>query len=233
MPRVEAHPVCIGDRFGDWTVVAPLPRNSARQSQSLCECKCGVSRPVAHSMLTRGKTHRCRKCAADARRKYGEKSGSPEHSIWRAMVGRCHSSESKAYRDYGARGITVCDRWRYSFESFLEDMGDRPSPDHSLDRIDNDGNYEPSNCRWVLIDVQSRNKRSSKLLTFRGETMCAADWADRLGMAREVLYGRLWNGWTVEESLSIPVGATRSTRKQLSEKGSHTEKASGASQAAR
>jgi len=128
----------------------------------------------------------------------------PEYKAWTAMHQRCKNPKCAGFEHYGGRGIKVCERWNYSI-AFLVDMGPRPSPKHSLDRIDNDGDYTPENCRWSLIAEQLRNTRRNKRITFRGETRCLADWAQLYGLDPNTLHARLTvYGWTVEEALTTP-----------------------------
>jgi hypothetical protein len=128
----------------------------------------------------------------------------PEYRAWQKMRQRCSNPKCQRYDRYGARGIRVCERWR-SFEAFFEDMGHRPSPRHSLDRIDNDGNYEPGNCRWATRAEQNRNRGDNRLVTFGGLTMTVAEWARTVGVHVRTLYCRLANGWSIEDSLTKPV----------------------------
>lgn len=127
---------------------------------------------------------------------------SPEYNSWRCMLNRCYLASFRGYEDYGGRGITVCDRWSASFEAFLEDMGAQPSAGYSLDRIDNSGNYEPSNVRWASKKEQAANRRTNRLLTYKGKTMCIAEWARELGIHRVALRHRLMSGWPIERALS-------------------------------
>ena len=120
------------------------------------------------------------------------------------MMQRCYSSYSEQYVNYGARGILVCDRW-HEFTNFLQDMGEAPKG-RSLERINNDGNYEPGNCRWATPSEQARNKRNTRLLTHNGETLPVSDWADRLGCHAKVITKRLKRGWNPSEAVSIPSG---------------------------
>jgi hypothetical protein len=124
-----------------------------------------------------------------------------EYEIWSQMLRRCSNPRNPNFRYYGERGIVVCERWK-SFQDFLCDMGPRPSPLHSLDRIDNDGNYEPGNCRWATRDEQMRNTRRTQMLTFNGETMCRKDWASRVGLTVDALRGRLRRGWDLSRALA-------------------------------
>ena len=136
-------------------------------------------------------------------KKHGMKD-TPEWRVWASLRGRCNSQTHKAYHNYGDRGITVCERWE-SFENFLEDMGERPSSKHSIDRIDNDGPYSPENCRWATRNEQNRNKRTNRLLTHGGKTLCLAAWAEELSINYMTLLGRLKFGWSVEQAITTPV----------------------------
>lgn len=126
--------------------------------------------------------------------------GHPLYACWDAMKRRCYSPNNKEYFRYGARGISVCERWM-KFEHFVEDMGERPKG-LTLERKNNDGNYEPGNCRWATRAEQSRNTRHTVLLTFKGKTMCMADWAKEFGMLPNTLGGRIRSGWPVERALT-------------------------------
>ncbi len=119
--------------------------------------------------------------------------GTPEYQAWINMVRRCLRPQSRYFGLYGGRGISVCSEWM-RFERFSEDMGPRPSPEHSLDRINNDGNYEPGNCRWATRTQQGRNKRTNLLLTHEGETLTVTAWAERTGINRSTLAWRAKRG---------------------------------------
>jgi hypothetical protein len=119
------------------------------------------------------------------------------------MISRCRRPSDPSYINYGAKGITVCDRWRHSFTAFLADMGERPAG-MSLDRRDNSGDYEPGNCRWATRAEQSRNTSRNIWITF-GETMCLEDWARRLGLHPETLRNRIRRGWPIVRALTEPV----------------------------
>ena len=120
---------------------------------------------------------------------------------WHNMIRRCTNPAVINFCRYGGRGIAVCDRWRSSFEAFYLDMGERPSPGHTLDRIDNDGDYEPANCRWATRREQSRNKRNNRWITVEGETLCLADWVARSGRARESIRWRLDAGLSPKDAI--------------------------------
>lgn len=128
----------------------------------------------------------------------------PERTVWVGMIARCTRPSAPAFPRYGGRGITVCDRWRESFENFLTDMGPKPSPAHSLDRIDNDGPYSPENCRWATAKEQSRNKRTNFLLTIDGATKTVAEWAELFGVDPHRAYHRLHSGWDPVRAFTTP-----------------------------
>lgn len=129
---------------------------------------------------------------------------------WQHIKRRCNNRAAREYPHYGGRGIAVCSRWMNSFENFLEDMGEVP-PDMSIDRINNDGNYEPSNCRWATPRQQALNKRSNCVLTFKGKTMTVTEWADKLGMIAHSLQNRIGRGWSTERALTTPVNQKKGT----------------------
>lgn len=127
----------------------------------------------------------------------------PEKTAWKNMIQRCTYSKHPAWKDYGGRGITVCDRWRNDFKAFLADMGDRPSPKHSLERKRVNEGYSSDNCVWAVRKVQARNTRRARMLTHRGETLCLAEWAERLGVKSETIRSRLRMGWSEERALTF------------------------------
>lgn len=134
----------------------------------------------------------------------------PEFKVWCQMHTRCRNPKNPQWRNYGGRGIRVCASWA-EFTAFLSDMGERPSVRHSLDRIDQNGNYEPGNCRWATWGEQQRNRRNNNMITWRGETLCLTDWAKRLGISRTGLFNRLYRaGLSVEEAFTVPMHARRS-----------------------
>jgi len=128
----------------------------------------------------------------------------PLYKTWRGIIERCTNTNNPSWDHYGGRGITVCKRWCESFETFVSDVGERP-PKHEIDRIDNDGNYEPSNVRWATRREQTRNTRRSKFIEYKGERRTVSEWAQLMGLGQEVLNGRLRSGWDVVRALETPV----------------------------
>lgn len=127
-----------------------------------------------------------------------------ERAAWHSLKNRCGNPNSSRYSRYGGRGITVCERW-FSFENFLADMGPRPSAEHSIDRIDVNGNYEPSNCRWATAAEQSRNTSRNQWLTLNGKTQCLSDWAKEIGITISTLRERMDRDWSNDQILRPPM----------------------------
>ncbi len=139
-------------------------------------------------------------------------SGLPEYRVWVAMIQRCHRPNDKGYRNYGARGITVCLQWRQSFVTFLADMGQRPTAGHTIERNDNAGGYEPGNCRWATRGEQGNNQRTNRLLEMDGKTQTLSQWAREFGLYSQVVGCRLKNGMGLREALSKPLALRRGGR---------------------
>jgi hypothetical protein len=134
------------------------------------------------------------------------------YTIWRQVKSRCLNSNNPSYSDYGGRGISICKRWEDSFEAFLLDMGERPSDRHSIDRIDNSGDYEPGNCKWSTFAEQNRNYRRNIIIEHNGQAKCLADWADEMGITRHTLRRRIRAGWDMADALTIPVSLSNKYR---------------------
>lgn len=133
------------------------------------------------------------------------KRRSPTHQAWTNMIQRCTNPKRPDFIYYGGRGIQVCAQWRDSFSVFLADMGERPTPGHSIDRFPNqNGNYEPDNCRWATKHEQMQNTRGTRLISFNGATHGLTEWARQLGMTHSSIQGRLRRGWPIERALTQP-----------------------------
>lgn len=155
-------PICVGMRFGRWTVAAQSSPSKTGEKRWQCSCVCGGSAVIPASRLRRGTSQSCgclmRERVAERNFRHGGK-GTPEYVAWNAMVQRCTRESHPAWRNYGGRGITVCAEWRHDFAAFLAHIGPKPAPNLSLDRIDNDRGYEPGNVRWATTSQQHKNTR--------------------------------------------------------------------------
>jgi hypothetical protein len=175
-------------------------------------CVCSVCGSESEVIMYNLKIHGCLPCANVAKKgrpglaKTHGMSKSSTYRIWKAMRRRCEVETASEYRRYGGRGISVCGRWA-SFESFFADMGERPSEDHSIDRIDNDGNYEPGNCRWATDTEQARNKRNNVHLTALGATKTMAEWSEQSAVTGGAIAYRLRTGWSPDDAVMLPAGA--------------------------
>lgn len=132
-------------------------------------------------------------------------SHSPEYCVWRDIIQRCCNPKEPNYKRYGARGIKICDKWRHSFEQFYKDVGQRPCKSYELDRINNDGDYEPRNVRWVNKKQNNRNRRNNKWFTIDGETKCLSEWCEMYNKKFGCVDGRLKRGWDIKRALIEPV----------------------------
>ncbi len=202
-----------GQRSGRLVVVRPSHQDTNNNRWFwICLCDCGAETIVNGYSLRSCVTRSCGCIRAEQigrlRRTHGQ-SETVEYKTWRQMRGRCNNPRSKDYSFYGGRGISVCSEWSDSFKAFYRDMGPRPSAQHTIDRIDNDGNYEPGNCRWATRKQQSRNTRYNRRITFRGITLCTAEWAEKTGITPGMLRDRLDRGWAVERVLMAEPGADR------------------------
>lgn len=151
-----------GRRFGSYVVLRSLGADSHKHAIWLCRCDCGRAVRVVGINLRSGQCSRCKSCAGKTHGHSKRGLHTPEYRAWEGMIQRCTNTKNPMYRRYGGRGIAVCASWLESFANFLSDVGMRPSPELSIDRIDNDGNYEPGNCRWATRSQQQSNKGSRK-----------------------------------------------------------------------
>ena len=204
------------EKYGRLTILKeaePAAGPGKTLRQVLCRCECGREKIIRVASLRGGLTKSCG-CLHDTHRlRHGHAGGgtlSLTYSSWKSLRTRCLNPKAAGYHRYGGRGITVCARWLGSFEAFLADMGERPSRRHSIERQESDGHYEPGNCYWGTPKEQARNRSNNRMLTFNGETLSCAEWADRIGIKRNALQARLnQRGYTVEEALTLPPGAKR------------------------
>lgn len=190
-------------RFGRLVVLKQDSRSRKGEVVWLCLCDCGKTTTAIGTQLRRGAKLSCGCYANDVKLLKGSKrTRHPLYRRWKRIIKCCTDPNYVDYYLYGARGISVCDKWKLSFQSFVEDVGLPPSKTHTLDRIDNNGNYEPCNIRWATPTEQQGNKRNSRLLTFNGQTHHLLEWSRITGINDSTLLGRLGRGWSVEKTLS-------------------------------
>ncbi len=195
-----------GQRFNKLTVIKRfegklnvIDTNNA--AYWLCMCDCGSTSVVMGRNLRSGHTKSCG-CLTT------ETHGCGTHPLmptWRHMIKRCYDHDNEHYKNYGGRGIRVCDRWLNDPNNFINDMGERPER-MTLDRIDNDGDYTPENCKWSTRTEQTRNRRNTKTITYKGETKPLAEWCEKLGIPYQKVYQRLWDGWSIDQAFQYEKG---------------------------
>lgn len=203
MPRPT--PQHQGLRFGSLVALKPC-RTAGGRLAWVCECDCGNTCAVASVSLKSGNTKSCgclrRKVSGDRMRTHGLRKTGDTYGVWSSMMTRCYNKNRKAYKDYGGRGIKVCDRW-HDFSNFNSDMGERPYG-FTLERVSNDGDYGPDNCRWASYGEQANNRRNTINLTVCGVTRTLSRWAEILNVKYSTLWYRLSKGWEPEEALFRP-----------------------------
>lgn len=198
-------PIYPGQVFGSLTVLWPSQRSNSARKFVVCRCECDVFRHVDESQLRCGKTKSCgcykvtKLLSRSTTHRNAPRSGlSREYVTWAAIIQRCTNPKNPNFKTYGGRGIFVTERWLGSFKNFLADMGHRPSPKHSIDRIDNDRGYCKENCRWATHQEQCQNKRTSVYLTINGFTKNIGEWASISGVKRATILYRYHQGWDHE-----------------------------------
>lgn len=190
-----------GKRFGRWLVLEETSERRKGNVMWLCKCDCGTVRTVSASTLKTGKSVSCGCYNKEVITTHG-KTHSRLYHTWTSMVRRCTDPNSPEADGYINRGIKVCDEWLNSFEAFRDWATENGYQDGlSIDRINNNGNYEPSNCRWATAKEQSRNRRSNVILTYNGESHCMVEWAEILKVPRDRLANRYRRGWPTKEIL--------------------------------
>lgn len=198
-PSRFTHPLPVGFKAGHVTVTGPRAKGANGKYQYPVLCDCGKSTMLTYWNFRPGVATTCG-CYGSFGKVSTAITRLPEHQIWRSMlqrVGPDHISRS----GYFDRGITVFPAWRESFQVFLSDVGERPSSEHTLDRIDNDGNYEPGNVRWATYKQQANNRRRNVRLEFKGQTKTIAEWMREIPLP---IRNRIKDGWTVERALTAP-----------------------------
>lgn len=206
LPNSRSIPtVSIGDTFGSWTVIATADKVEGRLVAFTCRCVCGYEGVVAATYLRRGKSLKCQGCsqrlAANARKDHGESNSTVEYRAYRGAKSRCENPKRREFKHYGGRGI----EFRFAtFPDFLAEVGRRPSPKHSIDRIDVNGHYEPGNVRWASQTTQDFNKRTTRLLTVNGVEKPLGIWAKEVGISPKTIRSRKQYGWCDTCAVTVP-----------------------------
>lgn len=201
-----------GQKFGKLIVIERAENTKDGRACWLCKCKCGEFVTAIGKDLRRGHTKSCgclqreKAIQTGKMRKTHGKTKTKLFDVWHSMKQRCYYCKSSEYHNYGGRGITVCDEWLHDFQAFYEwAMANGYADNLTIDRIDVDGNYEPSNCRWVTMKEQQNNKRNNHLLTYKGETHTLSEWARIKHINKNTLRGRIvFYGWNIEKALNTP-----------------------------
>ena len=190
-----------GRTYGILRVIGYLEQPGHHNGKYRVEClRCGNVVDVWAPRLWTAKTGRKKRCS----RYCLQNKTHPLYSVWQGMKKRCNNSSASGYDNYGGRGISVCKRWQDSFTSFVKDMGSRPTAEHSIERVDNEGNYEPSNCVWATSEVQARNKRNNRHITIGGASLVMSDWARICGVSRQRIHQRIKQHGTYRAIMAYP-----------------------------
>lgn len=196
----------LGQRFGRLTVIEETDRRANGSILWKCRCDCGNTVLVRSNHLRRGGVLSCGCYNRDIITKHGDKDNPLYHTL-QCMKDRCYNSNAQEYENYGGRGIKVCDEWLESYESFRDwAMANGYRKGLSIDRIDNNGDYSPDNCRWATMKTQCRNRRSNHLLTINGETHCIAEWGEIANIIPSRISKRLERGWSPYDAVFRPIG---------------------------
>lgn len=202
----------IGSQFGYLTVIGKKRdiRGKCIRVYWLCKCVCGTEKYVLGDTLKIGRSKSCGCKQVELRLNKMNthlSSNTSEYNIWAGLKSRCLNTNSQSYASYGGRGIKICDEWIESFINFLNDMGKRPSSKHSIDRIDNNGDYCKSNCRWVESIIQANNTRANRIIEYNNISDTLSNWARKLNISRDVLNTRIYKlGWSIDKAFETPVG---------------------------
>lgn len=201
-----------GQRFGRLLVIERNPINSNDghvRWDCLCDSEyegCGKTVPITSNVLKKGTTVSCGCYKRELSTKHGM-HGCPEYSIWKGIKQRCYNEKHHKYKAYGSRGIAMCEEWLCDFEAFYRDMGPRPSPEHSIERKDNNKGYSKENCEWATRLVQANNTRRNVFYLYNGKCRTVANWhreldLDKLGISVHLIHGRLKSGWSFEKAIT-------------------------------
>ena len=197
-----------GDKYNRLTAIKFNHKNKWGQPYWLFRCDCGQEKVINASNVKYGYVKSCgcllKEITTKRNTSHGM-AGTREYNIWNHIKDRCLNKNNSHYKNWGGRGITVCNRW-LKFENFYADMGKAPTIKHSIDRINNNGNYKPENCHWANLKEQANNRRNNRLLTFNNKTMTIAQWTSKTNLKYATLYARINKyDWNIEKALTTPV----------------------------
>lgn len=200
----------IGKKYGRLTVISLNRRDDRRIYHWNCICDCGAHKIVRGWELRCGNTQSCGCFQLERVTKHGHarlhKPETKEYKCWKNMKSRCLNPGAVGYKNYGGRGIKICDRWLNSYENFFEDVGFAPTDKHSIDRIETNGNYEPGNCRWATKKEQINNQRKSILIKLGDETKSLTEWCRQFNVKYSTAHSRIWTGkMTPEQSILFSI----------------------------
>jgi len=205
----KSPPLPVGFSSGRLTVVADEVKDKNNRWANLCRCACGSEKLIAAHNLRRGLSTSCGCLTLERTKETHTTHGctvggkqSSEYTSWLAMRDRCTNPNNANWSRYGGRGIKVCERWLISFENFLLDMGQKPSPNHSIERINVNGDYEPLNCTWATDAEQALNRSDSKVITAFGKSQPVKAWESEVCIKSSTIRARLARGWSAEDALS-------------------------------
>lgn len=195
-----------GERYGRLTVIAMAGKTPSGRTLWRCKCDCGRETVVSGSNLGQGRQVSCGCKRREQAGKMNFSHGASKtrlYSIWTNMITRTTNPNGTAFHRYGGRGIKMCPEWRRSFEAFQDwALANGYNEDLTIDRIDNDGDYTPDNCRWITWHEQFNHRSDTRLITYKGETLSIAQWADKLNLPKSALYQRFYSGWPTERALT-------------------------------
>ena len=199
-----------GRKFGRLTAIRYAGKSKGKQTLWECKCDCGKNVIVHHQNLKSGHTSSCGCFNLESTIKRSSTHGGSKtrlYTIWHDMLNRCYKENHRCYKDYGGKGVFVCDEWKNDKESFcLWALSHGYKPGLSIDRIDNDKNYCPDNCRWVTMHQQSLNTSKNVKITYDGKTQTLKEWANELGIKNTTLHNRIhYYGWSIEKAFTTPV----------------------------
>lgn len=203
----------VGQVFGLLKVTGENKVRIGKRSYVECLCDCGENKLIRIDILEAGGAKSCGHQRSRVREEHG-RSYDKTYRVWRSMKLRCGNPKDRQFKNYGARGIKVCERWLHSYANFMADMGPRPEG-LTLDRKNNNGNYEPDNCRWATTKEQGRNMRKTRKVNYQGKEISFQDFVEQVEMNEKTLYIRIFKkGWDVERAVNTPVNPNLGNRKR-------------------